>query len=116
LDVFDWHSVEAQPMTGFPGVTIRWVIGPGVGAERFALRVFELQPGSEIPLHDHWYEQEMLVLAGQGTARTEHDEHAMGPGSALWVAPWERHSFAADGDEPLVFVCCVPMADVQKTP
>ena len=75
----DWHEVESQDAPGFPGVSLRWVISEREGAGRFAMRVFDVQPGAEIPLHDHWYEQEMFVLEGEGVAGTSDSETPMRP-------------------------------------
>jgi quercetin dioxygenase-like cupin family protein len=106
----DWRDVESVPASGFPGVSIRWLIAGPEGAERFAMRLFELEPGAEIPLHDHWYEQEMFVVSGRGTASRLDSESAIRAGTTIWVRPGERHGFRADSAEPLAFICCVPLA------
>lgn len=111
MRVFDWQDVEAQAVEGFPGVSIRWVISRDDGAPHFAMRVFDVDPGAEIPLHDHWYEQEMFILAGSGVASgPASGEHELTPGSVLYVPPEERHSFRNTGDDVLRFICCVPLA------
>lgn len=111
MKVHDWQAVEAVDAPGFPGVSLRWVISEREGAGRFAMRVFDVQPGAEIPLHDHWYEQEMFVLAGEGVACTADSETPMRPGAVLWVPPNEPHAFRNSGEEVLRFICCVPLAD-----
>lgn len=108
MKVNDWQEVDPQPAP-FPGVSIRWVISESEGAPHFAMRVFEVEPGAEIPLHDHWYEQEMFVLDGEGVASTPDSESEMRPGSVLWVKPDERHGFRNTGEETLRFICCVPL-------
>jgi quercetin dioxygenase-like cupin family protein len=114
MKVHDWHEVESQDAPGFPGVSLRWVISEREGAGRFAMRVFDVQPGAEIPLHDHWYEQEMFVLEGEGVACTSDSETPMRPGAVLWVAPHERHGFRNEGGDVLRFICCVPLAEAEK--
>lgn len=115
MKVFDWQDVEAKPVEGFPGVTIRWLISKEDGAPRFAMRVFDVQPGAEIPLHDHWYEQEMFILSGKGVASgPASGEHEISAGSVLWVPPEETHSFRNDGDDVLRFICCVPLPPAQE--
>jgi len=116
MQVHDWQDVHAQDAPGFPGVSLRWVISEREGARRFAMRVFEVEPGAEIPLHDHWYEQEMFVLAGEGVASTPEGETPMRPGAVLWVAPHERHGFRNASDEALRFICCVPMEGAPTDP
>lgn len=110
MKVRNWHEVEAREAPGFPGVSLRWVISESEGADNFAMRVFEVEPGAEIPLHDHWYEQEMFVLSGEGVASTPDTETTMLPGSVLWVGPHERHGFRNPGEDVLRFICCVPLA------
>lgn len=108
MEAFAWQQVEAQDVEGMPGVTIRWVIDESRGAERFAMRVFEVEPGATIPLHSHWYEQEMFVLAGRGEAFGPDSAREVGPGAVVWVAPDEEHGFRNAGEDVLRFVCCIP--------
>lgn len=37
--------------------------------------------------HEHWYEQEMVVLKGEGVACTNGTQKPMHAGAVLWVAP-----------------------------
>ncbi len=109
MKVRPWHNVPAQPVEGMPGVSIRWVVGEDDGAENFAMRVFDVEPGATIPTHHHWYEQEMFILSGEGVAEAGEGEQRVGPGSVLWVEPDEPHAFRNTGDDVLRFVCCVPL-------
>lgn len=110
MKVRGWEGVPAEAVEGMPGVTVRWVVGPDEGAENFAMRVFEMEPGAAIPPHSHWYEQEMLILAGEGVAAGPRGEERVAPGTVLWVEPDEEHAFRNEGAETLRFVCCVPLA------
>ena len=110
LSTVEATAVPATPVDGAPGVTIRWLVGPEQGAPHFAMRLFEMQPGAEIPLHHHWYEQEMYMLAGRGRCRTSENERELSEGDAVWVAPEQEHGFSNPGPEVVRFICCVPLA------
>ena len=49
-------DIQAQPVEGVPGVTIRWLWAAPDGAPTFALRLIEVQPGASTPHHDHPHE------------------------------------------------------------
>ncbi|MDQ7841088.1 MAG: cupin domain-containing protein [bacterium] len=112
MEIFRPEDVPAEEPENLPGVKIRWVIDKKRGAENFAMRVFEVAPGAETPLHDHWYEQEMYLLDGRGVMVGEQGEWALEPGMVMWVPPHERHQIKNTGAGPLKFICCVP----QKKP
>jgi quercetin dioxygenase-like cupin family protein len=48
------------------------------------------------------------VLHGRGRVRLGAEEHVIGAGDVVYVAPHEPHAFEASGDEPLGFLCVVP--------
>ncbi|MBN1295490.1 cupin domain-containing protein [bacterium] len=100
------QEIEAQKM--LDGVTMRLVIGPEQGAPHFNMRIFDVQPGAATPHHDHWWEHEVYILAGQGVVRDEHGEKPIAPGMAVFVPGGERHQFVNTGAEPLRFMCLVP--------
>lgn len=112
MEIFRPEDVPAEEPEAMPGVKIRWVIDQKRGAQNFAMRIFEVAPGAETPLHDHWYEQEMYLLDGEGLMVGERGEQALRPGHVMWVPPNERHQIKNTGGQPLRFICCVP----QKKP
>jgi quercetin dioxygenase-like cupin family protein len=112
MEIFRPEAVPAEEPESMPGVKIRWVIDKKRGAENFAMRVFEVDPGASTPLHDHWYEQEMYLLAGEGVMVGVTGEQHLEPGVVMWVPPYERHQIKNTGSETLKFICCVP----QKKP
>lgn len=109
MKVAPWLDTKPESIEGFAGVSVRWVIDQPEGAPRFAMRVFEVSPGAEIPLHDHWYEQEMYFLDGRGAVLAEARARGVGAGDVVWVPPRERHGFRNLGDDVLRFICCVPL-------
>ncbi len=111
MEIFRPEDVPAEEPENMPGVKIRWVIDRKRGAENFAMRVFEVDPGASTPLHNHWYEQEMYILDGQGVLVSDKNESPINEGHVLWVAPYERHQIKNTGQTIMKFICCVP----QKT-
>ena len=109
MRVFDYRDVPAEPAQGAMGTTIRWLISKQTGAPNFALRVFEVQPGGFIPDHSHWNEQEMFVLAGEGTVGGPEGDRPVKPGTVIYIPPDEPHRFRNTGREVLRFICCVPL-------
>jgi quercetin dioxygenase-like cupin family protein len=115
MEVFDWRSRSAAEVVAASGVRIRWLIGPADGAERFAMRLFELAPKSAIALHQHWYEQEMFFLEGNAvTVDATGVEHPVRPGAVVWVRPNEVHGFRNVGITTVRFLCCVPLEEVAR--
>jgi len=109
MEIFSFRDVPAEEVEGVPGVTIRWVIDQKRGANKYSMRVFELEPGAATPMHDHYNEQEMFVLSGRGEARTpEGDTTPLTPGTVIWVPPYDPHQFANTGDTLFRFICVIP--------
>ncbi len=106
--IVHYRQVPAEPVAGLEGVTIRWVISQNDGAPHFAMRVFELQPGSGSPHHRHAWEHEVFILAGKGVLRIEEGEHPLEPGTAVFVPEGMVHQFYNDGDQVLRFLCLIP--------
>lgn len=73
-DHYTTRAEEKVTMYGTTGTTIRWLINRDNGARTFAMRRFEVQPGGEIPLHDHEADHEIYILSGKGLAFTKDQE------------------------------------------
>ena len=106
-------ELEEVNIEGAKGAKIRWLIGEKDGAPNFAKRMFEIAPGGHTPYHTHAFEHEVFVLAGEGKLVTEFGEKPMLPWDAILVDPDVWHNFVNVGDEPLVFLCSVPL-EVKK--
>ena len=99
----DYREVPSEP-GGSDGLTVRWVINASQGAMNFAMRVFELEPGKETPLHKHENEHEAYVLAGGGEIETDDGKTELKKGSALFIPSQEKHRFRNTGDDTLRFI------------
>lgn len=109
MKIEHYTKTAAEAVEGSPGVTIRWVVSQDDDAPNFAMRVIEIQPGSNSPYHIHDYEHEIFVLSGAGFARdVDGNETPIEPGTVLYIAPNEKHGLFNRGDEVLRIVCLVP--------
>ncbi|MHC4654330.1 MAG: cupin domain-containing protein [Planctomycetota bacterium] len=102
-------SVEIE---GAKDVEVRWLISKDDGAENFAMRMFELQPGGHTPLHTHQHEHEVFVLEGQGAFVCEGQEHQFGPEHVIFVPPNKEHQFKNTGNSILRMLCLIPASAV----
>jgi quercetin dioxygenase-like cupin family protein len=99
--------VEAE---GAKDVEIRWLISKADGAEHFAMRMFEVQPGGHTPLHTHPEEHEIFILQGQGTLVYEGREHPFEAEHVVFVPPGKEHRFKNTGDSLMRMLCIIPTA------
>ena len=81
------------------------------GAPHFALRRFELAPGSEVPCHTNAVEHEQYGRAGEYVVGIGDDEHAVTPGDTLLIPAGAEHWYRNDGDDAGAFLCAVPNGD-----
>jgi quercetin dioxygenase-like cupin family protein len=101
-----YQDVPAEPVGD--DKSMRWVIGEQDHAPNFAMRVVEFEPGAVFERHQHPYEHEIFVLEGEGVAEGPEGEHAMRPGTALYIPPDEPHGYRNLGQGKLRFICVIP--------
>ena len=102
------NSREVEPNNEVPGVALRTLISAQDGAPRFAMRVFEVEPGASTPFHAHAWEHEVFILEGAGKVRAVDGERALEPNDVVFVACNEQHCFVNPGPHVLRFICCIP--------
>lgn len=95
-------------MEGAKDVAIRWLISKEDGAENFALRMFEFEPGGHTPLHTHPHEHEVFVIEGQGVFVCEGAEYEFGAEHVIFVPGGKEHQFKNTGDSALRLLCIIP--------
>lgn len=105
----NYRQVEGNEAA--PGVIMRVVAGPAEGAPNFAMRIFEIRPGSSTPAHSHAWEHEVFVVSGRGAFRGGNTEELLADGDTVLVMPDEPHCFVNTGDELLVLICVVPLVN-----
>ncbi len=102
----------AVELDGAKDVEIRWLISKEDGAENFAMRMFELQPGGHTPLHTHTHEHEVFVIEGQGVFVCEGQENEFSAEYVIFVPGGEEHQFRNTGNSVLRMLCLIPAAAV----
>ncbi|MCK4409386.1 MAG: cupin domain-containing protein [Candidatus Eisenbacteria sp.] len=101
-----------QPVNieGAAKVSVSKMMTESDGSPTAALRLFQIEPGGNTPWHTHEWEHVIFGIAGRGALKSENGDAEFGPGDALLVSPGEEHNFVNVGDEPLKFICVVPLA------
>lgn len=102
------HEQSDVTMEGAAGAKMRMLVGHDDGAPNFHMRHFEVAPGGHTPHHSHDYEHEIIVLKGNGVAKSEQGDRDMNPGDVIFVPANEMHQFVPKGDAPLEFICLIP--------
>ncbi|MBA7597666.1 hypothetical protein ES703_04672 [subsurface metagenome] len=100
---------ETKAVQELPGVVKREVVCADKGAPNFCMRVFDVEPGSSTPSHEHAWEHEVYVLSGQGVAVGEQGEIPIAKDSCVFVPPNEHHCFINNGSEILRIICVIPI-------
>jgi len=95
-------------MDGAKDVEIRWLVSKDDGADNFAMRMFELQPGGHTPLHTHPQEHEIFALEGQGTFVFEGQEYPFEAEHVIFVPPNKEHQFKNRGRSVMRMLCIIP--------
>lgn len=107
-----FEEVNAEEVgKGCKGVSIRWLITKDIGAEHFAMRMFEVKPEGHTPLHSHEWEHEVFVLEGEGLVFAQSGEEKIKAGDVIFMPSNERHQFKNTGEENLRFLCLIPYLD-----
>lgn len=99
------------------GTHVRWLSrhgNDGHGQPEYGLRYFTVEPGGEIPIHNHFYHQTMYILEGrfecwQFDMETEEvvESKIVGPGHWIYVPSMEPHGMRNIGEGPGAFLCCI---------
>jgi quercetin dioxygenase-like cupin family protein len=97
---------------GAKDTEIRWLISKEDGAQNFALRMFELQPGGCTPLHTHAHEHEVFVVEGKGVFVYEGQQHPFETEYVIFVPPNKEHQFRNAGESVLRMLCIIPAVAV----
>ena len=109
MKILHYSEVEAKDADeGASKLRVRWLITKDMGAENFAMRLFEIEPGGYSPFHSHPWEHEVFILEGEGVVVGANEERSCKPGDAIFVPPNEKHQFKNNGGKTLKFLCLVP--------
>lgn len=104
-------ELETPTEEGVKDTKVRWVISKKDGAKNFAMRIFEIGPDGNTPLHQHDWEHEIFILEGNGVARDKENQRDVKSGDVLFVPPMEWHQVVNTGKETLKMICLIPYKD-----
>jgi quercetin dioxygenase-like cupin family protein len=126
MDVRQWQECEDKKIDKFPyrgkmhdviGTSVRWLSkygDDGHGYPEYGLRLFTIQSGGRIPIHNHFYHQTMYILSGrfecwQFDAQTDElvNKKICGPGTSIFIPSLEPHGMQNLSDGPSTFLCCI---------
>jgi len=93
---------------GAEGVHVRWLISKDDGAQNFAMRHFEVEPGGKTPYHSHDWEHEVFVLEGKGIVVCDGVEKGIGPEHVVFIPPNAEHCLKNTGTGRFRFLCLIP--------
>jgi quercetin dioxygenase-like cupin family protein len=101
---------------GVKNMKVRWLISKKDGAQNFAMRMFEVKPGGNSPLHQHDWEHEVFILEGNGFVKDQTKEEPLKPGDILFIKPMEWHQIINRGSGTLRFLCLIPYKKTNDGP
>jgi quercetin dioxygenase-like cupin family protein len=126
MQVVHWQDCEDKKIEQFPyrdkineviGTSVRWLSkhgDDGHGYPEYGLRFFTIQPGGQIPIHNHFYHQTMFIVSGEFECwdfDPETDEikekFICGPGTSVYIPSLAPHGMKNIGDRAGTFLCCI---------
>ncbi|MCK4434272.1 cupin domain-containing protein [Candidatus Bathyarchaeota archaeon] len=109
MKVFHYKEVEAKDAgKGTSGLSVRWLITKEIGAENFAMRLFEMEPGGSSPFHSHHWEHEVFILEGEGIVVGGGEKREFRAGDVIFIPPNEEHQFENNSEKTVKFLCLIP--------
>ena len=109
MRVRNYRKVRPAPVIEEPGVSVRWLVNEMSEVLNFALRLYEMEPGSATASCIRYWEHQLFVLSGKGVVVGQNGEVPLGEGDVVYIPPAEHHQFANRGDEVLRFLMVLPI-------
>ena len=105
------QQIDGTPIEGegIQGVSMKLLVGKRDNAPTFAMRHFLVEPDGFTPKHQHPWEHEVLILAGEGEVESDGEVTAIAQGDGLYIPSNELHQFRNTSKHPLEFLCIVPV-------
>ena len=111
--VKNYYYVPAEPVLKEPGVTVRWLVSELDEAPRYALRLYEMEPGCATTAHTHYWEHQVFVLDGKGAVIAGGEEAQLTRGDMVYIPPGERHQFVNRDRQPFRFLMVLPIPQTE---
>ena len=109
MEIFSYKEVKAQKAEeDSKGLWIRWLITKKLGAENFAMRLFEMKPKGYSPRHVHPWEHEVYILEGRGIIFGGGKEKEFKSGDVIFIPSNEEHQLKNTGTKTVKFLCLIP--------
>ncbi len=106
---------KASSTNPFPGVTIRSLVGPTVGAQGLTVNENTVAPQQGVPAHVHpAHEEAMVILEGEFRASVGEEERVVRPGDVILVPQGVRHRLLSVGARPGRLLAIFPTLDVVR--
>ncbi|HEX9262620.1 MAG TPA: cupin domain-containing protein [Candidatus Bathyarchaeia archaeon] len=109
MKIFNYIAIETKKAESCSSdVRVRWLITKEMGANNFAMRLFEIEPEGNSPLHTHPWEHEVFILEGEGVVFDGDKSTPFEANDVVFVPSDERHQFKNTGKKRLKFLCLIP--------
>ncbi len=82
-----------------------------MGANNFAMRIFEVESTGFTPLHKHPWEHEVFILEGEGQLFDGNVVSSLKSGDVAFIPSNEIHQFKNVGEKVLKFICLIPYTE-----
>ncbi|MCY4402821.1 MAG: cupin domain-containing protein [Candidatus Poribacteria bacterium] len=102
-NILNIADAEVVRIEGEAPRTLYTLIEPNIqNTKHLTMGLEEIDPDSEIPIHSHSKEEEVIfVFAGKGMAYVGGEEAEMEKGTVIYIPPNVEHRFVNTGDQPL---------------
>ncbi len=101
---------EIPRIAGTEGVKLYWLIGQKDGAKNYGMRLFVVEPGGKIPVHQHPdIQHEIYIVEGTATLETRDKKITVKAGDAIFIRPGEEHGFTNNTESLFKFICVIPL-------
>jgi len=109
MKVFNYKDIKLKDAEeGSKNLYVRWLISKDMGAENFAMRLFEMKTGGNSPRHSHPWEHEVFVLEGEGIVYGGGQERKFRLGDVIYIPSNEEHQLKNTGKKTVKFLCLIP--------
>lgn len=109
MKIYNYQDIEAKEAEeGASKTNVRWLITKDMGAENFAMRLFEIDVGGYSPFHNHSWEHEVFILEGEGLVINKEGQKQFKAGDVIFIPQNEKHQFRNNGEKNLKFLCLIP--------
>jgi quercetin dioxygenase-like cupin family protein len=109
MKILHYRDVEAKDAgEGTSKLSVRWLITKEMGAENFAMRLFEMEPEGYSHFHSHPWEHEVFILEGEGIVVGGGEERKFRAGDVIFIPPNGKHQLKNDGQITVKFLCLIP--------